>query len=79
MHVHALCSAEKVLACFMSNTCMGLGVNVIATLEIREEGILWSNAADPVSADDDFNIAIVFTMLIVDSIIYMLIAWSVIL
>ena len=63
----------------MSNTCMGLGVNVIATLEIREEGILWSNAADPVSADDDFNIAIVFTMLIVDSIIYMLIAWSVIL
>jgi len=54
---------------------MGLGINVIATLEIREEGITWANAADPVSADDDFNIAIVFTMLIIDSIIYMLIAW----
>lgn len=63
------------LSCFLSNTCMGLGVNVIATLEIREEGVLWSNAAEPVSADDNFNMAIVFLMLIVDSIIYMLIAW----
>ena len=69
------CSGEKVLACFLSNTCMGLGVNVISTLEIREEGVTWSNAAEPVSADDDFNLAIVFTMLIIDSIIYMLIAW----
>lgn len=77
--VYICCSAEKIFACFLSNTCMGLGINVIATLEIREEGVLWTNAADPLSADDDFNLAIVFTMLIVDSIIYMLIAWSVIL
>ena len=54
---------------------MGLGINVISTLEIREEGVTWGNAADPVSADDDFNITIVFLMLIIDSIIYMLIAW----
>ena len=71
----ALFSGEKALACFLSNTCMGLGINVISTLEIREEGITWTNAADPLSADDDFNIAIVFLMLIIDSIIYMLIAW----
>lgn len=70
-------SGEKTLACFLSNTCMGLGVSVISTLEIREEGITWANAAEPLSADDDFNIAIVFLMLIIDSIIYMLIAWSV--
>ena len=73
--INVSCSGEKVLACFLSNTCMGLGVNVFSTLEIREEGVTWGNAADPLSVDDDFNIAIVFTMLIIDSIIYMLIAW----
>ena len=73
--MYALCSAEKVFACLLSNTCMGLGVNVIATLEIRQEGVTWSNAGNRLSVDDDFNLAIVFIMLIVDSIIYMLIAW----
>ena len=56
---------------------MGLGINVLSTLEIREEGVTWANAGDPVSPDDDFNIGIVFAMLILDSIIYMVIAWSV--
>lgn len=54
---------------------MGLGVNVIATLEIREEGVTFNNAGEPVSLDDSFNMGIVFAMLILDSIIYMLIAW----
>ena len=70
-------SGAKVLACFLSNTCMGLGVNVLSTLEIREEGVTWGNAGEPVSLDDDFNLGIVFAMLIFDSIIYMTIAWSV--
>ena len=56
---------------------MGLGINVISTLEIREEGVTFSNAGEPVSLDDSFNMGIVFGMLILDSIIYMLIAWSV--
>jgi len=56
---------------------MGLGINVLSTLEIRKEGVTWANAGDPVSLDDDFNLGIVFAMLILDSIIYMVIAWSV--
>ena len=56
---------------------MGLGVNVLSTLEVREEGVTWGNVAEPVSLDDDFNLAIVFTMFILDSIIYILIAWLV--
>jgi len=72
-----LYSGEKVLSCFLSNTCMGLGVNVLSTLEIREEGATWANSGEPVSPDDDFNLGIVFAMLILDSIIYMVIAWSV--
>jgi len=54
---------------------MGLGVNVLSTLEIRGEGSTWANSGKAVSADDDFNLGIVFTMFILDSIIYMLIAW----
>ena len=72
-----LYSGEKIIACFLSNTCMGLGVNVFSTLEIREEGVTWGNAGESVSPDDDFNLGIVFAMLIFDSIIYMTIAWSV--
>ena len=75
--VYPLCSETKILSCFLSNTCMGLGVNVLSTLEIREEGVTWANAADNVSADDNFNLAIVFMMLIIDSILYMAIAWLV--
>lgn len=70
-------SGAKIVACFLSNTCMGLGVNIISTLEIREEGATLSNAGEPVSLDDNFNMGIVFAMLILDSIIYMLIAWLV--
>ena len=56
---------------------MGLGINVLSTLEIRREGLTWGNAGEAVSSDDDFTMGIVFTMLIFDSIIYMLIAWLV--
>lgn len=68
---------EKVLACFLSNTCMGLGVNVLSTLEIRGEGVQWNNAGSALSQDDPFNLGAVYGMLILDSIIYMTIAWSV--
>ena len=56
---------------------MGLGTNVLSTLEIRGEGVQWSNVGRAVSEDDSFNLAAVYGMLILDSIIYMLIAWSV--
>ena len=56
---------------------MGLGVNVLSTLEIRGEGVQGSNVGRALSQDDSFNLAAVYGMLILDSIIYMLIAWSV--
>ena len=54
---------------------MGLGINTISLLEIRGEGVQWGNFAEDVSLDDDFHLGYVFLMLIVDSIVYMLIAW----
>lgn len=61
--------------CIFSNTCLGLGINTIALLEIREEGVQWNNFYKDISLDDDFNLGYVFLMFIIDSILYMLIAW----
>ena len=56
---------------------MGLGINTIALLEIRGQGVQWNNIDEPISLDDDFNLGWVFLMLILDSVVYMLIAWCV--
>ena len=73
-HAHT-CSGSKVAFCILSNTCMGLGINTIALLEIRGEGVTWNNFYRDISLDDDFHIGYVFLMLIIDSTVYMLIAW----
>ena len=70
-----LLSGVKVACCLLSNTCLGLGVEVMARLEIRQEGLTFANFASPVSADDSFNMAWVFGMLLLDSILYMVVAW----
>ena len=58
--------------CLLSNTCLGLGVEAISRLEHRLEGLQWNNVASPLSADDDFNMAWVFGMLLIDAIGYMI-------
>ena len=65
----------KVASCILSNTCMGLGVEVISRLEQRLVGLQFSNLFQPLSADDDFNMAWVLGMLLFDAIVYMIIAW----
>jgi hypothetical protein len=76
LYVSALpCSGAKVGACLLSNTCLGLGVEVFAILERRREGLLWSNAGSDISTDDNFSMVWVFGMLIIDSILYMGVAW----
>ena len=68
-------SGGKISSCILSNTCLGLGVKVIARLEVREEGLQWDNASDRLSSDDDFHMGYVFMMLILDAIVYYVIAW----
>ncbi len=65
----------KVVSCFLSNTCLGLAIDVLSRLESRQEGLLWTNAGEPLSLDDQFNMVIVYVMLIIDSILYFVIAW----
>ena len=50
---------------------------MLSTLEIRGEGVQWNNAGSALSQDESFNLGTVYGMLILDSIIYMTIAWSV--
>ena len=69
------CRGGKIAFSILSNTCMGLGINTIALLEIRGEGVQWNNFTDDISLDDNFHLGYVFFMLILDSIVYMLIAW----
>jgi len=64
-------------ASLLSNTALGFGVEVIARLEQRNSGLRWDNVADPIAADDPFNMGWVFGMLIIDSFLYMLVAWYV--
>ena len=59
-------------SCLLSNTCLGLGVEVISRLEQRLEGLQWDNIATPLSADDGLNMAWVLGMLLIDSFIYMI-------
>ena len=54
---------------------MGLGINTVALLEIQGSGVQWSNLFKDISLDDDFNLGYVFLMLILDSLVYMVIAW----
>ena len=68
-------SGAKMGSCLLSNTCLGLGVEVISRLEQRLEGLQWDNIATPLSADDDFNMAWVLGMLLIDTIGYMILSW----
>lgn len=38
-------------------------------------GIQWSNLFEPVTVDDDFSLAQVLGLLLLDSILYSLVAW----
>ena len=68
-------SGNKVASCFLSNTCLGLAANAISQLESRQQGLRWDNAAEPLSSDDEFHMGYVYMMLIIDSILFFVIAW----
>jgi ATP-binding cassette, subfamily A (ABC1), member 3 len=64
----------KLFLSLFSNTGMALGFNVIMRYEGTQEGIQWHNIFKPVSIDDSFHLGYVLIMLIIDGILYLLIA-----
>ena len=68
--------ALKIILSFLSNSGMGLGMQIITIYETTGEGVTFKNIAES-PIDDGFSLAIVFVILIIDAILYMVLYWLV--
>lgn len=66
---------DKMGLCLLSNSCMGLGTVSIIIAELAGLGIQWGTLFTPASTSDDFSLGNAFVMLIVDILLYMVVAW----
>lgn len=57
---------------------MGLGVELLFRLEQDNVGLQVSTAVEPTSAVNTLNVAWIMGFMLIDSIVYMFIAWYVI-
>lgn len=71
----SLTLGEKQGYCFILNTCMTLGANIVSQQEGNGVGVTWATVADPISIDDSFRFGSVLMMLLVDAIVYFIMAW----
>ncbi|CAK7304089.1 ATP-binding cassette sub-family A member 17 [Vulpes lagopus] len=65
---------QKVAFCLLSNIAMALGVRLISSFEIRGTGMQWKHVG---GLSGEFNFSHVLVMLVLDSILYGLVAWYV--
>ncbi|XP_066546484.1 phospholipid-transporting ATPase ABCA3 [Amia ocellicauda] len=72
-----LSHAQKVSACLVSNVGMAMGAQLIGMFEGKGTGIQWTNLFDAVTVDDTFSLAQVMGMLLLDAVLYGLVAWYV--
>ncbi|XP_078519131.1 phospholipid-transporting ATPase ABCA3 [Lissotriton helveticus] len=66
---------QKLSSCLISNVAMAMGSQLIGMFEGKGTGIQWVNLMKPVSVDDNFTFAHVLGMLLLDSVLYGLVAW----
>lgn len=76
-HYDLLSHAQKVSACLISNVAMAMGAQLIGMFEGKGTGIQWHNLFDPVTVDDDFSMAQVIGLLLLDAVLYGLVTWYV--
>lgn len=69
--------SEKMAACLLHNIGMSFGINTMLIYEGTGEGAQWNNFYKPGTIDDNFSLLDAMIMLVVDTIIYMVIAWYV--
>ena len=65
----------KLGICLFPNSCVGFGIRVLSRLEYRQEGLIFSNFAKPLSLDDPLSMGWVVFMLIVDTVLFMILYW----
>mmetsp|Transcript_24977 Transcript_24977/g.75215 ORF Transcript_24977/g.75215 Transcript_24977/m.75215 type:complete len:1447 (+) Transcript_24977:67-4407(+) len=68
-------ASQRTAACLLGPSCLGFGIDVIARHEIAGQGQQWSNLDAPADELDPFNMATVFGMLVVDTLLYFCLAW----
>lgn len=66
---------QKGLACILNNVGMAIGVKLIAQYEGTGKGAQWTNFANPPTVDGNFSLLAVILLLILDTFLYMVIAW----
>ncbi|KAM6957907.1 LOW QUALITY PROTEIN: phospholipid-transporting ATPase ABCA3 [Aplochiton taeniatus] len=72
-----LSHAQKVSACLISNVAMAMGAQLIGMFEGKGTGIQWCNLFESVTVDDDFSLGQVLGLLLLDALLYGLVAWYV--
>ncbi|RZC40676.1 ATP-binding cassette sub-family A member 3-like, partial [Asbolus verrucosus] len=66
--------STKLIASLGSNTAMAYGFQLMLMYEGTSEGIQWSNIGKPNTPDDSLTLGLIMMMLIIDTLIYLLIA-----
>ncbi|CAK8673428.1 unnamed protein product [Clavelina lepadiformis] len=64
----------KIVSCLLSNVAMACGCQLIGQFEGKGTGIQWHNIGKGVTVDDSFTLLEVMGMLVLDAVIYMLLA-----
>eukprot|EP00042_Codosiga_hollandica_P059065 m.900658 g.900658 ORF g.900658 m.900658 type:complete len:796 (-) comp60047_c0_seq2:2027-4414(-) len=65
----------KQSACLLSTTCVGIGMNIFSIFEARGEGLNFGNLQDAPSDVDNYTMAHVLGMLVLDCVIYLILTW----
>ncbi|XP_007937732.1 phospholipid-transporting ATPase ABCA3 [Orycteropus afer afer] len=68
---------QKLLSCLLSNVAMAMGAQLIGKFEAKGTGLQWHDLLNPVNVDDDFSFGQVLGMLLLDAVLYGLVAWYV--
>ncbi|XP_076823215.1 phospholipid-transporting ATPase ABCA3-like isoform X1 [Clavelina lepadiformis] len=64
----------KIVSCLLSNVAMACGCQLIGQFEGKGTGIQWNNIAKGVTIDGSFTLLDVMGMLVLDAVVYMLLA-----
>nr|XP_033770036.1 ATP-binding cassette sub-family A member 3 [Geotrypetes seraphini]XP_033770037.1 ATP-binding cassette sub-family A member 3 [Geotrypetes seraphini]XP_033770038.1 ATP-binding cassette sub-family A member 3 [Geotrypetes seraphini] len=69
--------SQKLASCLISNVAMAMGAQLIGMFEGKGTGVQWADLMKPLSVDDNVTFAHVLGMLLLDSVLYGLVAWYV--
>ena len=75
--LHIIYRGVLLASCVLSNTCMGLGVEVLFRLEQDNVGLQVSTAVEPTSSVNTLSVAWTMGFMLIDALLYMVIAWYV--